>query len=221
MPDYSNPNSLTLIFGQSSSGKTSLAFAYLLNVPAAVVLIFDDGGQASRRLKIKPCADLDDCEKALSTRIVCFNPYLRYPGSQVMDAFRWFLSWSYQISQRGPGRKVLFVDELWQWSDNRHAVPPELQNIVRTGRHHGLEFITATHNPREYHELIRSQATEFIAFNTIEPAQLDSIRPYWSGVDAASKLPRGQFLALNRNSGATVSGMMEPGWPPGRFIKVP
>jgi hypothetical protein len=53
-------------------------------------------------------------------------------------------------------------------------------------------------------KLIRGQATEFVAFNTVEPAQLDSIRPYWPGVDAAAKLPRGAFLAFNRDSGVTA-----------------
>jgi len=56
------------------------------------------------------------------------------------------------------------------------------------------------------HSEIRSQCTEFIAFNTIEPVELDAIRPYWSGVDKAAKLPKGHFLAFNRDSGAELAG---------------
>ena len=84
---------------------------------------------------------------------------------------------------------------------------PGLENIIRTGRIEGLEFLSATHSPREYHELIRSQATEFIAFNTIEPAQLDSIRPYWPGVEKAAKLPKFHWLAFNRDSGGELEGV--------------
>ena len=66
--------------------------------------------------------------------------------------------------------------------------------------------MSATHSPREYHELIRSQATEFVAFNTVEPVQLDSIRPYWPGVEKAAELPKFHYLAFNRNSGAELAG---------------
>jgi len=228
MPDYSNPANITLIFGKGSSGKSSFAFSYLLNSgrpprgagPAAAVFIFDDRGQAAQRLGLQSVGTKDDCEAALATGWVCFNPHIRYPGALLPDAFRWFCDWSFQASKRGPGRKILFVDELWQWSRSRTSVPPELENVIRTGRTEGLEFVTATHSPREYHELVRSQATEFVAFNTVEPAQLESIEPYWPGVNAAAKLTPGQFLAYNRNTGGTEAGMMEPGWPPGKFYRV-
>ena len=62
-------------------------------------------------------------------------------------------------------------------------------------------------------------ATEFVAFNTVEPSQLESIEPYWPGVEAAADLPAGHFLAFNPESGGTLAGRMEPGWPPGRFIQ--
>jgi len=220
MPDYSIPSSITLIFGKGSSCKTSLAFAYLLNVKVVCRFIFDDRGQAAARLKLKPCVTWSQCEAALQTRWVCFNPHVLYPGAMLPEGFRQFCRWSFEGSKRGPGRKILFVDELWQWSNSRRPLPPELENVIRTGRTEGLEFVTVTHSPREYHELVRSQATEFIAFNTTEPAQLDSIRPYWAGVDVAATLQRGQFLAVNRESGVTLAGMLEPGWPPGRFLEV-
>ena len=220
MPDYSLPSCITLIFGKGGSCKTTFAFAYLLNVLAACRFIFDDRGQASTRLKLKACTTLRELELALLTRWVCFNPHIMFPGARLPDGFLWFLNWVFEVSKRGPGKKILFVDELWQWSNSRRPVPPELENVIRTGRTEGLELLSATHSPREYHELIRSQATEFIAFNTIEPAQLESIEPYWSGVEAAARLQAGQFLAYDRNSGGTAAGMLEPGWPPGRFLPV-
>ena len=38
--------------------------------------------------------------------------------------------------------------------------------------------------------------------------------------EAAASLANGQFLAYNRESGGTAAGMLEPGWPPGRFIRI-
>ncbi|MGB7767420.1 MAG: hypothetical protein WBN22_01005 [Verrucomicrobiia bacterium] len=220
MPDYSNPPSITVIFGRSGSCKTTFAFAYLLNVQGvACRFIFDDRGQAAARLKLRPCGTPEECYADLATRWVCFNPHARYRGEQLPEAFRWFCNFAFEASRSGRGRKILLVDEIWQWSNSRRPVPPELENVIRTGRTEGLELLTATHSPREYHELIRSQATEFVAFNTVEPAQLESIEPYWPGVAAAAALPNGHFLAYNRETGGTLSGALERGWPPGRFIR--
>jgi hypothetical protein len=52
-----------------------------------------------------------------------------------------------------------------------------------------------------------SAGREFVAFNTVEPAELDAIRPYWSGVDKAAP-PKGSYLAFNRDSGAELAGRM-------------
>ncbi len=44
---------------------------------------------------------------------------------------------------------------------------------------------------------------------------MDAIRPYWADMDKAAKLPRGHFLAFNRESGAEFSrtGVLEHGAP--------
>jgi len=207
VPDWTLPNCVTLVFGKSSSGKTTFAFRYLLNVPAACRFIFDDRGQAAARLKLRPCGTAAESELAVPSRWVCFNPHVMFPGSKLPDAFRWFCEWSFAVSRRGFGKKVLFVDELWQWCDAR-TIPAELENVVRTGRTENLELLSCKHRPREYHVTIRSQSTELVSFNLVEPAELEAIRPYWSGVDAATSLAPGQFIAVNRESGAELSGRL-------------
>ena len=115
MPDYSNPPNITVIFGKAGSCKTSFAFSYLLNVKnVACRFIFDDRGQAAARLRLKPCGDVDECNAALGTRWVCFNPHAGYGGDRFPEAFRWFCDFTFQASRRGPGRKILLVDEIWQ-----------------------------------------------------------------------------------------------------------
>ena len=73
-------------------------------------------------------------------------------------------------------------------------------------RVHGLELATATHSPRDYHRDLRRLVTEWVCFNMVEPADLDAIRPYFLGVDKCAQLPRGSFLAYNRDSGGKLAG---------------
>jgi hypothetical protein len=209
MPNYANPRSIILVFGAGECGKTGFAIKYVLNVPASCRFIFDHKGQIAHRLKLKACGTAAECEAAVPTGWVVFNPFIMFQAHQLVDAFRWFCFWAMQVSDRDNGqhKKILFVDELWELTDNR-TLPVELETIVRTGRHVNLEFLSCTHQPREYHVLIRSQVTEFVAFNTVEPYQLEAIRPYWSGVDQAAALGKGEFIAVNRESRAELRGRL-------------
>jgi len=205
--DYSNPARITLVAGQGSSGKTTFCLRYLLNGNFACRFIFDDRGQAAARLKLTPAGTAAQCEAALLSRWVCFNPHLMFPGDKLKAGFRWFCHWAFETSKRGPGQKVLFTDEQWQWCDAL-SIPTELENVARTGRVHGLELLSATHSPRDYHRDLRRLVTEWVCFNMVEPADLDAIRPYFSRVDQCATLPRGSFLAYNRESGAELAGRL-------------
>jgi hypothetical protein len=219
MPDFSLPNSVTLVFGQSGSGKTSFAVNYLLNTKVACRFCFDwKEGEISRRVQQRLVATRKDCEEALPSRWVCFSPHL---SSNRYDALRWFAGWSTEVSQRGPGPKIFYVDEMWKFTDAHNVAPEEVEDIVRgVYRAHGLQFLSSTQHPRDYHRSIRAEVTEWVCFNTIEPGDLDAVRPYFAGVDEAATLPKGKFIAYNRDSGGISSGQLETGWPPGKFIKV-
>lgn len=205
--DYANPIRITLVVGQGSCGKTTFGFRYLLNSNFACRFIFDDRGQAADRLKIKAAGTEKECEEALATRWVCFNPHVKFSGDKLEAAFAWFCQWAFDCSKRGPGQKVLFVDELWQWCDAR-SIPPELANVAKTGRVHGLELMTLTHSPKEYHIQIRRMVTEWVCFNIVEPKDLEAIRPYFSEVDKCAQLPRGSFIAYNRETAAQLAGKL-------------
>jgi hypothetical protein len=212
-PDYSLPLYLTLVFGQGAIGKSSFCFRYMLNGgPFACRFIFDDRGQAAQRLGLKPCGTANECEAALATRWVCFNPHIAFPGAKLKDGFRWFCDWTYKASQRGPGRKIIMVDEIWQWTD-AYSVPFELENIPRTGRAWGLELLTATHAPRDYHRDVRRLVTEWVGFNTKEPEDLKAVRPYFSAaaLEKLQHLPRGHFIAVNRETGSELAAKI-PGF---------
>jgi hypothetical protein len=41
-----------------------------------------------------------------------------------------------------------------------------------------------------------------------EPGELDAVRPYFRGVDRVAEMPRGEFIAYNRESGAELAGRL-------------
>jgi hypothetical protein len=213
MPDYSLPPCVTLIFGRAGSGKTSAAFRYLVNAateqpantnPAACIFIFDWKLEASTRLRVPACGSAAQCEAAVPTRWVMFNPFVMFE-SDLKAAFRWFCHWAFEVSRRGPGKKIFYVDELWHFSDAQ-SLPAELEKIARMGRAENLELLSSTQHPRDYHRDLRAEVTEWICFATNEPGELDAVRPYFRGVDQVADLPRGSFIAYNRESGAEMEG---------------
>lgn len=221
--DHSLQPRVTLVFGRSGSGKTTFAFRYLVNAltpqdanpePAACIFVFDWKLEASRRLGLPAVGTEHGCEAALASRAVIFNPNVMFtsaPGQPPADkrAFAWFCNWVFAVAQRGPGRKILFVDELWKFVEARaDMVPFELQAILREGRAENLELLTATQFPKDYARPIRASVTEWVCFNTEDPDDLAAVRGYFSAVDEAATLPRGQFVAFNRDTRAVLRGKL-------------
>jgi DNA helicase HerA-like ATPase len=225
MPDYSLDPRSTLVFGRKGTGKSSFAFRYLLNrateqpgndAPAGCTFIFDYKLEAHERLGLPLCGTAAQCEAALATRWVCFNPRVMFPPSAKENfdqsdarAFRWFCHWLFQVCQRGPGNKVLFVDEMRRFVPSRSdLVPWEVDQIFREGRAVGLETVLATQYPRDYSKNIREEVSEWVCFNINEPDNLEAVRPYFPTVDRVASLPRGSYLAYNRESGAELAGKL-------------
>ena len=174
--------------------------------PAACVFIFDWKLEAAQRLGLPPAGTAAQCEAAVPTRWVVFNPNVMFQERQ-KDAFRWFCQWVFEVSRRGPGKKVLFVDELWRFVDAQN-LPAELERVFRMGRSENLELLTATQHPGDYHRDLRAEVTEWVCFSTDEPGDLEKVRAYFRGVDRVAALPRGQFIAYNRESGAELAGQV-------------
>ena len=122
----------TLVVGMTGSGKTTFTIRYLLNVTCACRFLFDDRSRFSRRLRVTPAFTARQVEEALPTRWVIFNPVQMFPDDYAAG-FAWFCQWVYECAGRGPGLKVLVVDELWQWADSR-AIPRTLRLCTQAGR---------------------------------------------------------------------------------------
>jgi hypothetical protein len=204
MSDFTLPPANTLIVGMTGSGKSTFAFRYLLNVNSACNFIFDDLGRAATRLRIRPAYTARECEAALQTRWVVFNPHRMFPGD-MKNAFHRFCQWVFDCARRGPGKKLLLVDEVWQWQTNQE-MPRELALCVQTGREEALELVCCTQLPHKVNASITGQATELVCFRLAEPLALARVRELGADVDVVSKLPLGAFVSYNRLSGGSLAG---------------
>jgi hypothetical protein len=188
----------------TGSGKTTFALRYLLNVSAACRFVFDDLGRVATRLRLRPCYTATELEASLSTRWVIFNPTRMFEG-QPAAAFQFFCQWTYQCSKRGPGKKVVLVDEVWQHC-SPNAIPRELATLAQAGREENVELITATQLPHKYHSSILGQSTELVCFRLDERLALDAVEGLGAERTAVQQLPLGSFIAWNRLSRGQLRG---------------
>jgi hypothetical protein len=188
----------------TGSGKTTFALKYLRAAPAACRFIFDDLGRAATRLEVRPSYLANECESALASRWVVFNPHRMFPGD-MKAAFRWFCHWVYGASRRGEGKKILLVDELWQFC-TADALPRELAVVSQTGREENIELLTATQRPELVNAAITGACTELVCFKLNEPDGLRTVRKLGADPEAVAALPLGSFIAYNRMSGGRLAG---------------
>lgn len=204
MADFTLPPANTLIVGMTGCGKSTFAYRYLVNSNAACCFIFDDLGRAATRLKIAPVFFEKQCEGALATRWVLFNPHRMFPGA-TKDGFRWFCQWVYSASRRGAGKKLFLVDEVWQWQSNME-MPRELALCVQTGREENLELVCATQLPHKVNASVTGQATELVCFRLNEPLALNRVRELGAEAEIVKNLPLGEFVSYNRLDSGLLAG---------------
>lgn len=204
MSDYTLPPCSTMAFGMTGSGKTTFALRYLLNVSAACRFIFDDKGQAAARLKIRHSSTATQCENDLQRRWVVFNPHVMFQGD-TSGAFRWFCQWVFDVSKRANGKKIILVDEVWQWC-SPNGIPKELAMISQTGRVENIELLVASQMPHKIHSSVSGQATEMVCFKLQERLALDAVENLGADRSQVESLNPGEFVSWNRLSGASLVG---------------
>jgi hypothetical protein len=203
MSDWSAPLVSTVVAGQSGSGKNTFVYRLLVNRPASCRFIFDFKGECAARLKLSYASTARECEAALSSRWVIFNPHRAFPGE--MDrAFRWFCHWSFEASKRGRGRKIFYADEVWM-NCSPHSIPKEFAVIAQMGRAEGIEMITSTQLPHKIHASITGQCTELVCFRLDERLALDCVEELGADRIAVQRLQKFHFISYNRVS-QTVFG---------------
>ena len=209
----------TTVVGMSGSGKTTAVILYLLNVEPepACRFIFDDENQNAPRLRLKPCFTEAELEASLVGRWSVFNPERMFPprdnDRSLYDAkrraFRAWCKWVYEVCQRGPGKKIISIPEIWRFC-TPDSIPPEFAALMQLGRSHGVHVICDTQRPELVNESVLGQTTELICFkiSPTAPEALRTIRKLAPQVPQIEKpeWPRGQFWSWNVLSGATLTG---------------
>jgi len=209
MADHTLPPAGTVIVGMTGSGKSELAYRYLSKSQVACRFIFDDLGRAATRLGITPARTEAQCIAALASRWVLFNPHTMFAGD-TRNAFRWFCQWCYNVSKGGPGKKLLLIDEVWQWQNNQQ-IPRELALCTQTGREENLETVLATQLPHKINASITGQSTEIIIFRTDEDlatARAVELAKGLTTKEEVENLPLGSFVAVNRISRGVLRGLV-------------
>jgi DNA helicase HerA-like ATPase len=198
----------TLIVGMTGSGKTWFARRYLINVEPepACRFLFDESSRWSKWLPIRPCFTWADCDAALPSRWVLFNPSKEYPDDYA-KAFDQFCQYVYSASGGGPGSKILAVQELWQWCDAR-TMPRGFRLCTQAGREQGIQLLLDTQEPHRINSSIIGQTTELVCFRLDEEKALECIRGLRGEPETVMNLPLGQFIALNRLSRGTLHGKL-------------
>lgn len=192
------------------SGKTTFQIRAMLNIPCACRFIFDDLGQYSSRLQ--PClgsaavlASSDaELEASVQRRWVFFNPHPRFPG-QLEKAFDHFCTWVFKTSQRGPGKKIVDVDEVWRFQTN-HQIPRPLATLAQMGRAEDIHLIVGTQLPHKINASITGQSTELVSFRLDEDLALDEVEGLGLERGAVQNLALGTFIARNRITRTNLSG---------------
>lgn len=206
MPDFGATRQCLVLAGASGTGKTTFALRYLVNGDFVCRFVFDADGQAAARLRVRACHTAAECEAALVSRWVVYDPNREFPGRHG-EAFAWFAGWVFEAAGRGPGRKVCLVDEVWRYCNN-WTLPPELAACVQTGRVRELDLVFATQRPNRLNEAITGEATELVCFRLQGERALKVVEGLGADPETVSGLAAGEFYALDTGSGEILRGRL-------------
>lgn len=205
MSDYTLPPCNTLVAGMIGSGKSTFCYKYLRHAPGvACRFLFDDLGRHVTRLGIAPASTAEQLEAALPDRWVIFRPHAMFPGD-IKAAFEFFCDWILAACRRGPGKKIVHVDEVWQYQDGR-TIPAALARLCQLGREENIELLSATQNPQWVNPHLTGTSTELVCFRLAEDKALAEIQRLGLSPPQIAGLPLGKFISINRLSGRTLAG---------------
>jgi hypothetical protein len=206
MMQFENKRRVTLVGGVSGSGKTTFCLRYLVNAPVQVRFAFDPDGEIAERLRVTPARSGGQLDTAFIRGTVVFDPEGLF-GDDTVAGFKFFCDWAYEVSRRVGGRKVFFVDEVWEHC-SPNSIPDEFARIGLKGRKVGLELLVALQEPQRLNGRIRNGVSEVVAFHVADGPSLEFLAE--KGLDPAEvqALPDFYFVARNCNSGGILRGKL-------------
>jgi len=166
--------------GRKGSGKSTLVHTLAQHAPW--LFVFDVMGEH----KWVPNAfnDLDDVDDFLgwaSTQQTLAGRYV--PQSHATEGLDLICEWIYDL-----GNTLFIVEEIAMLC-SPSFLPPELDRIVRLGRHQGVDFLWTCQRMAEVARRLTAATDSFILFRHSEPRDLDAIADR-CGRDVAEKISR-------------------------------
>ena len=83
----------------------------------------------------------------------------------------------------------------------------------------GLQLLLSAQHPRDFSLDIRGEVTEWVCFHLELEEDLAVVHEFFPDVDMVRDFPPGKFVSYSPRTKSKVFGQLEPGWPPGRFVK--
>lgn len=106
---------------------------------------------------------------------------------------------------------IMFVVDEIDYFCSTHSIPKQFDEIVKRGRHQGLNLIVATRRPHEIPVIIRSQVTSLITFKHIEPRDLEYLGSIIDlPVDEISKLKKFYYIKWTVDEGVLQGKVEKP-----------
>ena len=191
-----------LITGTSGSGKTTLLLKRIRENRGHYKFVFDAEGQIAFHLKCRPALTLDDCNRQIMAGVCVFNPSQLF--DDVDEGFEFFCDYTFTLSQKLPGKKWFYADEVQDHSET-HYCSPWLRRIAQKGRWWSLDVCCISQQPNELHNKLRNTFTRVSTFQQIDDTAFVYLKRYGFQPDQVRALPPGQFITRYK-TGEEVRG---------------
>jgi hypothetical protein len=193
-----------LITGQSGSGKTTFACDWLRRKPADFRFVFDHQSKLARMLGKEPCYDLALFPAMALSGWVVFDPVKQFPG-EFEEAFDAFCLSAFYASQKLPGYKLWFCDELGDFC-TKTSSPKPVRMIITSGRNWGLHAMAVSRDISEIPKALRAQFTELVTFFQDDPGVIETLEERGFKGDEVRSLKPFEFLCRMPQQGLQYRG---------------
>lgn len=187
------------VFGASGYGKTEYVLRYLRAADARCRFIFDPEGEFAAELGTYGATTPAQLAQQIASGWCVFDPSQMF-GGNFPAGFEFFCDFAFKASGQMPGRKLFVVDEVWRYTRTANLTPAA-ENMVFTGRRHGLDFVVIGQMPNRVNAAVRDALTEVVCFCLTDENALEFPRSFGFDPEAVRALPRFAFIAREKGGG--------------------
>lgn len=156
--------SCILITGKKGTGKSTKQIELVKRFKGRI-FIFDHKLEFAHKLGWRAQTDFEQMKQATAQgQPVLFYPARLYPLDR-REAFDTFCRWVFEVSLVLPGKKLLVVDEVQEWTDVwQTGIGDGFQLVLNDGRLRGIDLLLISQIPNDVNKKIRAQITEVYCF---------------------------------------------------------